>query len=420
MNHQDQQQKCPSPLEKSQGSGKPQDSRQEHSHSFMVDSLRRALGSSLDQPVEACYRQEEDGSQLWDLPDPDIASVKAAFLPSALADRKGRTCNMAAAAAAGLGPMASLTSSPRDGRAAASIDQVRLDHPFTIGFSPTFGHGIQLSPGSDHVDSGAFLFESNELPYASTIEPFWRGKLCEECLRLLPSDPSHTVECPGCPTAATSDQDQEDGDSKESSRADGMGTPRFCGEHCLEQAWKTWHGYECGHDKVLRGLSRATRLALRAYWRNCQTLISLVASTALARLTLSESSQESDPSSTVENIRRVSCPDGSYLLPSELCHHFSSLDPARRTSFIMTGYYLQQTLDLPEDATMELAHLQSLVQFNSFAIKSRVEEQSEGSDNMKTLQDFTIGSGLYLLASMFNHSCAPNAMVVFGKDGKPS
>jgi hypothetical protein len=88
----------------------------------------------------------------------------------------------------------------------------------------------------------------------------------------------------------------------------------------------------------------------------------------------------------------------------------------------MTGYYLERLLSLPEGSALELAYLQTLVRFNSFAVKSRVIESTEGSSESATMQlsDYTVGSALYLLASMFNHSCAPNAMVVFGGDGKNS
>jgi hypothetical protein len=87
--------------------------------------------------------------------------------------------------------------------------------------------------------------------------------------------------------------------------------------------------------------------------------------------------------------------------------------------YVITGYYLEQLLDLPEGSAIELAYLHALVKFNSFSVKARIHETNETIDTGTIqLDDFTIGSALYLMGSMFNHSCAPNAMVVFGKDGK--
>ncbi|KAF8935008.1 SET and MYND domain-containing protein 4 [Dissophora ornata] len=415
-----------------------------------------SLDSFLDKSILTCFKPD-NLARLLASPDIDLASVKGAFtqLPNI-----HRATSVKDAIAAGLDPLLDIKSlsaarvSGATGKDQIASNKARLDPRFKIGFSRLYGHAVELNrensstsvAGSGYtngrkVESGTYVFEQDEMPYACVIEKVWKGRLCEECLRGLPVGREKIVECPACAedtTVAVEDGNHDtsndrkvEGSSSRAQEPSAAATPlptgpaRFCSRECLETAWKTWHGYECGAAKELRDLKQLTRLALRIYWQNTRHRASIVskpsrspAKSDLSSLTSVTAglSLENHNSTSNSNAPRINGTDGSDIMLSQLCDNFSQLDSIRKTSFLLTGYYLHQLLDLPEDAAVELAHLQALVQFNSFAVKSQNLESSEASESMAHVNDYVIGSALYLLASMFNHSCAPNAMAVFGKN----
>ncbi|KAF9350331.1 SET and MYND domain-containing protein 4, partial [Mortierella sp. AD094] len=398
-----------------------------HFHLDQFKKKHAALSSLFDDPVAACY--EKDSLHiLLTLPDSDLTSVKEAFVnpPKKTTDRKTLVDK---AIAAGLDPLPeikslSTSSTPATTTAAedqtkgdnASIGRPSLDRQFRIGFSRQSGHAIELNNennsngvGPKKVESGAFVFQEDEMPYASVIQDVWKGKLCEECLRVLPANKKEIVECPACPSGGNGAK---------------VGVvPKFCSQTCLQAAWKVWHGHECQHAEELGVLNQQTQLALRIYWKNAQCCIALSSSSSTAPESVSDINSLTSATADLaighnNQGPRITSRDGSDILVSQLCHNFKLLDTATRMAYLMTGYYLERLLDLPEGSALELAYLQALVKFNSFAVKSRVSETITANDSMVQLDDYAIGSALYLLASMFNHSCAPNAMVVFGRDGK--
>ncbi|KAF9571251.1 SET and MYND domain-containing protein 4 [Mortierella alpina] len=392
-----------------------------HPHAHLAASFKekhRALVSLLDSPVSACYAPGDIDS-LMALPEPDILSVKEAFIaPAKTPALRGSP--------PGLDPVPKLTFTTED--QSITISRTILSPLFRIGFSKSYGHAVQLNKDdiaglskSGKVDSGTFLFEQDETPYACVIEAVWKGKLCEECLRFLPTEKHKVVVCPGC------DQDAPTSKPAQSAAAELQLTMRsearqtkFCSQECMKQAWKSWHGYECAYQKELDQLCQRTRLALRTYWKDCQNHLQLVPSKASAESTTVSSLTSATAGLALvhNNSPRITDADGSTILPTQLCNNFTQLDSVQTMSFLMTGYYLEHLFSLSAGSALELAHLQALIQFNSFAIKSRVTDKYEGSGIVNRVEDFSIGSGLYLLASMFNHSCAPNAMVVFGGDGR--
>ncbi|KAF9962654.1 SET and MYND domain-containing protein 4 [Mortierella alpina] len=376
-----------------------------------------ALVSFLDKPVAACYAPG-DMDTLMALPEPDLLSIKEAFV-----DPK-RTPAIRATTPPGLDPVpkrpiATENKSP-------AIRRTILSPPFKIGFSKSYGHAVQLNKDTiagvsknGKVDSGTYLFEHDETPYACVIESVWRGKLCEECLRFLPTNERKVVVCPGCDQNPPISKPTHSAAACQPTMRSEGGQPKFCSQECLNQAWKSWHGYECAYQTELDQLCQRTRLALRTYWKDCQNHLQLLSATASVDSTVSSLTTAAAKLTLVNNnAPRITDVDGSTILPTQLCSNFTQLDSVRAMSFLMTGYYLERLFSLPPNSALELAHLQALVQFNSFAIKSRMTESSEESNGVSRVEDFSIGSGLYLLASMFNHSCAPNAMVVFGGDGR--
>ncbi|KAG0345419.1 SET and MYND domain-containing protein 4 [Podila humilis] len=347
----------------------------------------------------------------------------------------------------------------------------KFDKRFQIGFSRLYGHAVELANDGDGekdttttIPSGTYVFESSEMPYACIVQEPWRGSVCEECLRLLPKDPRQAFVCPGC-TDPMPDQRSEQQptqgiqtsqtiSSLTSDSAVFVKAPyqpaRFCSRECMRVAWKSWHGYECGYMGILQEMSTNKRLALRAYWKNSQLKVKIAASTTTATTTAtaSEGSNRSHPvlrqepgqcatgtskqsaslslsnaqslSDTkpgglaFDNVRRVHNTDGSDIRISQLCHNFSKLERSQRNAYLMVGYYFQRAMDLADDAATEIAYLLAITTFNAFAVKSHSHGTDEDSDTMRHMNESTIGMALYLKASMFNHSCAPNSLAVFG------
>ncbi|KAI1317809.1 SET and MYND domain-containing protein 4 [Mortierella claussenii] len=483
-----------SPHGQGQGQGQGQDLAHAHSQlaAALSNNTRQKLDACLDEPVLACYDRALALSFLSNTSGViDMAIIQEAFvnppqtIPSQQKEQEEDESEAAILAAAGLVSVPDIqgrsNSSSSNETTTSTTDEsthvqhnvpsTRLDPRFKIGFSKLYGHAVGLSSGSitsggggggdsrtSKIESGTYVFEQDEMPYASVVERVWRGKLCEECLKNLPKTPKEIVICPVCPNKQN-DTISEQGKTKEinGAKCNTKGPAKFCSQGCLRAAWTSWHGYECKAGDKLLGLSQLTRLALRVYWQNTRWHLSISSNVFTLAGGVSGISLGSTIKSHVNNnAPRVTSLDGSDISSVQLCHHFNQLDPITKTSFLMTGYYLERLFHLRENSAVELAHIQALIKFNSFAIKAQVQESTEvctnlsstttaptsaaseatttaasaaaaaaaaaapssAEGNLTRLADYAIGSGLYLLASMFNHSCAPNAMVVFGANGK--
>ncbi|GJJ77430.1 hypothetical protein EMPS_09789 [Entomortierella parvispora] len=464
-----------------------------HAHSKMALKSKPAkkIDDFLDSPVLACFARNSLPF-IMTVPDSDFSTVQEHFVPSA--DLQAATARADVAKA----PGSEIISNAVDHNASATtLQRVRLDRRFKIGYSKLTGHSIELRRDISHetraateaggkVESGTRLFEKDELPYASLVEDVWRGKLCDECLRVLPEDKSLWKSCLECPaptpasvTASPKSRSLSLVDDEEiykGSLERHDGPVLFCSESCQREAWAAWHQFECRFGNELKQLGKQTRLALRIFWKNRRHNIRMTGNNATANPVTSPPSSTSKPtlsslipkSSSMSSsaslvsssgskiakltkaaagltldseVARISSSDsdGSGLTPAQLCHNFHKINQIMRMSYIMTGYYLQHLLGLTqadshpglEDlngvdvawssipvVTMELAYLQALVQFNSFSIKNDVTEPALGSDMMMRVNHYVIGSGVYLLASLLNHSCAPSAMTVFGNNTK--
>ncbi|KAI7871285.1 hypothetical protein BDF14DRAFT_1765416 [Spinellus fusiger] len=66
---------------------------------------------------------------------------------------------------------------------------------------------------------------------------------------------------------------------------------------------------------------------------------------------------------------------------------------------------------LPEEAVNCLVTIQGQIRCNSFSIQHTV---SQSSTSMVIQKADSLGTGIYLSASTFNHACTPNAVVTFG------
>ncbi|KAG0037956.1 SET and MYND domain-containing protein 4 [Podila clonocystis] len=324
-----------------------------------------------------------------------------------------------------------------------------FDPRFQIGFSRLYGHAVELTQNMDKskdgqvIESGTYIFQSSEMPYACIVQEPWRGKVCEECLRRLPMDPRDAFVCPACPDPTPEQlaqlKAQPDAIKQRAEDGEFVKAPyqpaRFCSRDCLRTAWKSWHGYECGHADILQEVSTNKRLALRTYWRNLQRMIkvappssstpqtaksttghgSLTKRPASVSASISTSLSDVKPGGlTFDNERRIKGTDGSDIRLDQLCNNFTKLDRTQRTAYLMVGHYFQQAMDLPDDAATEIAYLLASTMFNAFAVKSHRHGREKDSGTMRHMYESTIGMALYLKASMFNHSCAPNAIAIFG------
>ncbi|KAF9131280.1 SET and MYND domain-containing protein 4 [Mortierella sp. 14UC] len=437
--------------------GEHQPHTHDHHHDPKTNTYRERLRQAANRtrtpeeivgkPAAACF-QNNDLTRLLALPTHSYSAIKTAFNAKPCLVSRSRNWSPPA----NLDPLpkptlgTSITTTTQQGNtgthkksAAAPGINSKLDSHFRVGFSMAYGHSIELNMEAQAIkdgsplDSGTYIFDRDEMPYASVIDREWRGKLCVECLRTLPSLVGgakrggggfelKVLECGSCPRSTGS----TDSEGKE------LGPAKFCSQTCLEQAWRTWHGYECKFAGELDQFEQDTRLALRIFWRNCHEGVRLVSgdsaespfsnidtlTSAASGLSLNANSNSIDAANRKPRVRSK---DGAQISILDLYHNFDRLAPKTQMAFLVKAHYLQELMGLPKNAARELAQIQALVQFNSFAIKSKASEaKDEGSLPIDHLKDFSVGSGVYLLASMFNHSCAPNAMVVFGGQAKAS
>ncbi|KAH7057855.1 hypothetical protein BKA57DRAFT_432964 [Linnemannia elongata] len=435
---------------------------QGHSHDHHQDPktttyrerLRQAVNKSktseeiVSKPAAACY-QPTDLTRLLAMPAHSYSAVKKAFNSRPCIKSRSRTWTPASGldllpklnqGTKGTGALSAqaasrIATTTRTGNIAPSVERSKLNTQFQVGFSMAYGHSIELNmenktiKDGNAIDSGTYIFDSDELPYASVVDKDWRGKLCEECLRNLPvgDDGDAVLECRSCPRLT--DGSGGDGEDLE------LRPAKFCSRECLELAWRTWHGYECKFMEELDQFEQDTRLALRIFWRNGQEGVRLITSEAAETNTSSIdtlTSKAAGLSLNNNNINsvnkvdeanrkpRVHSKDGSQVSIQELYHNFDRLPPKTQMALLIKAHYIQELMGLSKNAARELAQIQALVKFNSFAIKSKIYQDADGDGRICHQEEYAVGSGVYLLASMFNHSCAPNAMVVFGMHGKTS
>ncbi|KAF9152685.1 SET and MYND domain-containing protein 4 [Linnemannia schmuckeri] len=437
----------------SHGHGHGHDHHHDPKTNTYRERLRQAANKSktleeiVSNPAAACF-QPNDLTRLLAMPTYDYSAVKEAFNSRPCIKSRSRTWAPPAGpdpllklsqgtTTAGLTAHASTkptTTTIRRGSIATSVEHSKLDAQFRVGFSMAYGHSIELNmeneviKGGDAIDSGTYIFDRDELPYASVIDKDWRGKLCEECLRKLPKedDDNAVLECRSCPRLT-------DGSGGRGEDLD-LGPAKFCSRECLEQAWRTWHGYECKFMEELDQFEQDTRLALRIFWRNSQEGVRLVIkessetsnnnidtlTSKAAGLSLNNINSDLNKIDEANRKPRVHSKDGSQISIQELYHNFDRLAPKAQMAFLIKAHYLQELMGLSKNAARELAQIQALIKFNCFAIKSKIYQDAGDGGRISHQEEYAVGSGVYLLASMFNHSCAPNAMVVFGVQAKTS
>ncbi|KAF9969634.1 SET and MYND domain-containing protein 4 [Actinomortierella ambigua] len=291
--------------------------------------------------------------------------------------------------------------------------QPQLIESCRIHISAELGRFIAVvSKDSDQLSStltgGTRIFTAPELPYASILHDEHLGSRCEECFRQLSTKVASPVTCPGC--ALT----------------------RFCSPQCLQTGFQAWHGFECGlwsgpqnkgdsldfqqqqqQDRKQQGqFSMLARLALRVFWKKYRR--------GTAGMPMAASEKQELPLNE----------DGHGMKLDHLCTNQSKVDKAILAQDREEAEVLIRWLDLPTAVfAPHLAMLMAVLRSNAIGI--RVQERSssaaqvsgendvvQDSTKVLTQESVMVGTGLYLLTSMINHSCAPNAMILFGDDAK--
>ncbi|KAG0266435.1 SET and MYND domain-containing protein 4 [Actinomortierella ambigua] len=310
--------------------------------------------------------------------------------------------------------------------------QPRLIEPCRIHISEELGRSIAVvsednTPPSPILAAGTRIFTVPEQPYASILHDEYLGTRCEECFRelgTLDNGGSATLACPGCSLA------------------------RFCSSVCLQTAFQTWHGFECGKGLSTRlsnteksrqqhqqqqqqqqqqcpeeqecKFSLLARLALRVFWREYRHgRWTGDSSSAVAPIALSDTMEQQKHEQPLQQ-------DGSGLRLDHLCTNQSKMEEAEAAQDRAEAEKLTRWLGLSATTTVFSSCLATIMaMLRSNAIGIRIQHEGSGrtvavkdSTTVVTQESIMIGTGLYLLASMVNHSCAPNAMIVFGGNAK--
>lgn len=217
----------------------------------------------------------------------------------------------------------------------------------------------------EHIAKGEVFFFDE--PF---VAAFVDGDRCQLCFREL----TPTPEFPTPPEPVT---------------CEGCGIERYCSEQCCQKAWNSYHRAQCAHAKELKEFVD--------FFSAGQTSSALLPA-LLARLAGMTISSDSWPCHT------LSLPAMQLLSPG--CND-GEVDASH---FCITHRRMMTALGLEHHPRFDLEWYEAVwavVENNSFAI------DREGYDTCSN--PAKAGSGLYPMASLFNHSCEPNAVWYAGR-----
>ncbi|KAG2173650.1 hypothetical protein INT43_005068 [Umbelopsis isabellina] len=186
-----------------------------------------------------------------------------------------------------------------------------------------------------------------EEPYAHEIGARWIGKICSYCFGDIP-----TVPCRQC------------------------NYHRYCSRACENNDWtRGYHSVLCSLYGVL---NEDQILAIKAYLRSC-------ASNSTKQLCFN-------------NFANVQIP--------HLASNLADVPETDTQSYSSSAAFCAKALYLPASSVSCLVTIFAQIRCNRFAVKANTKSQSA---SIVTHVDETLGSAVYLQASMLNHSCQPNA-----------
>ncbi|RUS23453.1 hypothetical protein BC937DRAFT_86138 [Endogone sp. FLAS-F59071] len=208
------------------------------------------------------------------------------------------------------------------------------------------------------IPSGSIILR--EMPYVSKLLLTYRGQFCDNCLREV--DEKVQVRCNGCSVI-------------------------YCSPNCEVEARAVGHGFLCGID---------------------QSLFELVGDNGVSCIkTYLICTQPKEPAPT--NLKN-DISDFIEGIP-DLVDNLHLRTPESIQSYLTTAIFLTTIFNLPSSIEPTLVKIQAQLACNIFGIK-RLINVSDASVNKR--DDVAVGAGVYLAASMMNHSCSPNAMAAWG------
>jgi len=257
----------------------------------------------------------------------------------------------------------------------------------TIGFNVEEGRFLEKTMKNDGVDENDNI-TLKESAYASIVYDPYQNFYCHFCL-------NHSLSLSAC--------------SNGSNRCGSL----FCSDDCEKNAWNQFHSIECGLSKLFpthnEHCSDELRLLIRTLCR-AKCLEPLEFQNLIA-----SGSPDSflNPKTLIDipgmNGNKWKCDFNSiYSLHSHFDEFKDEEMLSKTISNALIGAFV---LEVP---VLIVLHLLSILKTNMFAITKTIERQQEKSNkNHLTQEHVRIGGGLFVSASLFNHSCSPNCIVSF-------
>lgn len=205
----------------------------------------------------------------------------------------------------------------------------------------------------------------------------------------------------------------------------------YCKESCRDDAFSRFHSLECGKP-TLNGIpDSSVRLAFRMYYT--------LSSGDVKRKHVGEKEEENE-GMKISSLSSPTSSSNDRESISKLVDHIQELDKKVKErdlllEHVMVGTLLHSISPTPtrfvkrlatlddlrkyHDLVMELLSLVLKARCNSFSIKHHSESSSSSpspSSTSNILPPASVGSGIYLSASLLNHSCNPNCLVFFSKN----
>lgn len=246
-----------------------------------------------------------------------------------------------------------------------------------------------------NVEEGRFLKSTNSNSFGKTI-------LSEKAYAAILYDPFQNRYCHFCFT-------QSNHLSPCSKALLSKCCALYCSDMCEKTAWKQYHELECGVSKLLpRYCSDELRLAIRILFT--------------ARLTDGKSFEEilttttKSPESFLNPTTLIDIPGmngnkwkSSFSSIYSLHSHLNSFDNELLSKTIANALIGSTICDVP---VLVVAHVLAILKTNMFAITEMFDDGSDKTKQIST-QQVRIGGGMFVSASLFNHSCSPNCIVTF-------
>ncbi|XP_030752090.1 SET and MYND domain-containing protein DDB_G0284059-like isoform X1 [Sitophilus oryzae] len=243
----------------------------------------------------------------------------------------------------------------------------------------------------EDIPAGTTLVE--ETPYCSVVDSNHALTNCQNCLASV----ELAIACPNCSDII------------------------FCSTHCSRMATKTFHGIECGYQKVLfkNGASVNCLMALRIitqkplkFFLDKRNKLKDYMKDSCKKNVVRKKVYRSDD---YDNLFFL-CRNETLRIKEELVH-YASIAISLVNILKLSGYFGDKKQDvLSEDeifiGALILRHLQ-ILQFNAHELSELQNCNDDVNNNdifVTGYENAAIGAGVYPTLAMFNHSCDPSVI----------